>query len=239
MKVIDAFWEKRNLGIDVLEVEIENGDSILKVDERLKNLKADYISVKIPSSMPEFMEVVQQNGFFFREDLIHVRHDLSEITRTAMQQRLYEKMSYRVMTEEDIIILYNEIHKGMFSTDRFSLDEKFTPEQCANRYANWIDDLRAKGAIPYVLMYKEEPSGFIIVISDDNKTYQSVLGGVYEKYRKGGLGAVQMEQEIVKKLGAKYLETTVSSNNVGQLKALIVNGYVPISINHVFAKHLV
>lgn len=48
---------------------------------------------------------------------------------------------------------------------------------------------------------------------------------------------VQKEQEIVKKLGGKKLTTNVSSNNPSQLKALVANGYVPVTVQHVFVKH--
>ena len=74
-------------------------------------------------------------------------------------------------------------------------------------------------------------------MTKDGRLYNSVLGGGYVKYRNTGLGIVQKEQEIVKKLGGKRLETLVSSNNPGQLRALEINGYRTKNINHIFVKH--
>lgn len=237
MKVIDAIWEKRNLGIDVVEVEVQNGDLIEEVALELPQIQSDYICVKIPSDMNEIAEYVQQMGYRFREDQIHMRHDLKPPSRNALQQRLYNAISYQVMNDEDIVELKEEIRKGMFSSDRFSIDKCFTEEQCSNRYINWVDDLLKDGATPYVMSYKGEHSGFIILKTTDERIYQSVLGGAYSKYRKSGLGVIQKEQEITKKMNGKYVETMVSSNNVSQLKALILNGYIPIEINHVFVKN--
>lgn len=237
MKVIDAVWEQRNLGIDVCEIELEKGDSQEEFENQIRNVSADYISVKLPSDMSHLIDMIQANGFSYREDLIHVRHDLHPIQRSSIQQRMYDLVSYHIMNDTEILELKQEIKDGMFSTDRFSTDERFTQEQCTNRYANWVDDLLSNGAIPYVMEYKGQHSGFIILTKKDDKVYQSVLGGAYAKFRKSGMGIVQKEQEIVKQLGGKCVETTVSSNNVGQLKALIVNGYVPFSIDHVFVNY--
>lgn len=236
MKVIHAVWEKRNIGIDVVEVEIEKDDLAEAVSERLDQIKADYISVKLPSYLTEFLDVIQHKKFLYREDLIHVRHRLQPITRTAVQQRMYDSVSYHEMSSRDICELKSEIERGMFSSDRFSIDSRFTKKQCANRYINWVDDLVLSGAKPFVMKYKEEHSGFIILKTEDKKTYQSILGGAYEKFRNSGLGIVQKEQEIVKKLGGTCVETTVSSNNVAQLKALIQNGYIPYDVVHVFSR---
>ena len=92
-------------------------------------------------------------------------------------------------------------------------------------------------SINHAITYKNENSGFVVLRKIDENSYASVLGAAYKKYRRTGLGIIQKEQEIVKNLGGKRVVTSVSSNNVGQLKALILNGYKPYSIEHVFIKH--
>lgn len=238
MKIIDAYWEKRNLGLDVNEIEIEETDHSEGVLRELGKISVDYSVVKLPSSRSDLIPIIQSLGYFFSEDLIHVTHDLHEPIRSRMHQRMYDAMSYRMMDDADIKRLYEEIRKGMFLTDRISQDDFFTPVQAANRYINWVKDLIAAAAIPYTLLYKEEPAGFIILQTKDQKHYESVLGASYLKYRNSGIGIVQKEQEIVKKLGGKSVETQVSTNNISQVKALVLNGYVPKSINHVFTKHI-
>lgn len=122
-------------------------------------------------------------------------------------------------------------------TDRISQDTNFGKEKAAERYVNWVEDMLSKGALPYVMVYKEEAVGFIILQSKDKNTYTSVLGGGYKKFRSSGLGVVQKEQEIVKMLGGKRVITHVSTNNPSQLRALILNGYLLKDVQHVFVKH--
>lgn len=238
MKLIDAFWEKRNLGVETKELICEETDALEEVEKRLKELCAPYLVAKVPGGRPDLTRCVQKAGFLYVEDLIGVSHDLHEVKRHPLHQRLYEATSYRKMEKEDIEQLYKEIQKGMFSSDRISNDTGFDRDRAAVRYRNWADDLLAKGALPYVILYKEEPAGFIILQTGDRVSYISVLGGGYEKFRNSGLGIVQKEQEIVKKLGGKRVETHVSSNNPAQLKALVLNGYIPQRIEHVFTKHM-
>ena len=48
MKKINAVWEKRNLGISCVELEIAEQDPIEAIEEELKKLSADYMVVKAP-----------------------------------------------------------------------------------------------------------------------------------------------------------------------------------------------
>ncbi len=237
MKVIDAVWEKRNLGIDACEVLFEREDAVADISSEFERISAPYTVVKVPSERNDISEYVQKNGYRYIEDLIGMEHDLHDQVRHPLHQRLYEAVAYRSMTEEDYAVLQHEIQSGIFDSDRISKDLKFGKSISAVRYCNWVADLREQGAALYTMLYRQEPSGFIILLTKDGSCYQSVLGGAYRRYLKTGLGMVQKEQEIVKKLGGKKLTTNVSSNNPSQLKALVANGYVPVTVQHVFVKH--
>lgn len=237
MKIIDSVWEKENLGVTSKEVIIDANDSVDDVKTGLSAINDQYIVVKIPASKFEIMNLVQDMGYRFVEELISVEHDLHEVKRNRILQRLYDSLDYRKMNDEDIDTLYHEIDNGMFDSDRISNDPRFSPELSARRYRNWVASMLKNGAIPYVMSYKGEPAGFIILTTKDRLVYHSVLGGGYEKFRKTGLGMVQKEQEIVKLLGGKLVATNVSSNNVNQCKALLANGYTVTNIIHVFVKH--
>lgn len=237
MKVVNAVWEKRNLGVDTYEITFDKKDRIEEIAEEFEHISATYMVVKVPSERSDLGIYVQKKGYYYMEDLILVEHDLHETMRNPLHQRLYDAMSYKKMTEEDIHVLEKEIQDGMFDSDRISQDNLFGKEMSAVRYRNWTRDLLMQGALPYVILYKQEPAGFIILQTRDGICYESVLGGGYQKYRMTGLGIVQKEQEIVKKLGGKKVVTHVSSNNVSQLKALAMNGYVPANVEHIFIKH--
>lgn len=237
MKIVEAVWEKRNLGVSSYEVIIEKDDSTDEIEKKLSELDAEYIVVKVSSDNSVVLPSVQKAGFEYIEDLIHVEHDLSEVARNRIIQRLYDETTYREMNEEDKQQLWAEIADGMFDSDRISNDPHFGKEKAAVRYTNWIKDLLTKGAKIYAIRYRDDSTGFVILETKDGLTYHSVLGGGYRKYRKSGIGIIQKEQEITKSLGGKRVVTTVSSNNVGQFKALIMNGYKPYAIEHIFIKH--
>lgn len=238
MRIVNAVWEKKNLGVNAYELSIETGDNIDEVKQQIENIDGDYIVIKVPSDLSEFNSIVQELGFLYIEDLIHVEHDLKEVERNRIIQRLYDETTYREMTDEDFEQLITEIKDGMFDSDRISNDPHFGKEKAANRYINWSKDLRNKGARFYAIRYRDDSTGFVVLDTKDQITYSSILGGGYQKYRKSGIGIIQKEQEITKALGGKRVVTTVSSNNVGQFKALIMNGYKPYSIEHVFVKHI-
>lgn len=237
MKIIDATWEKENLGVTSKEVLVDLNDSVNDVKAGLVNLNDQYIVVKVPASLFGITALVQDMGYRFVEEMIEVEHDLHEVKRSRILQRLYDSLDYREMTASDIETLYSEVDKGMFSTDRISNDPHFSAELSARRYKNWIKSMLNTGAIPYVMSYKGEPAGFIILTTKDRIVYHSVLGGGYEKFRKTGLGMVQKEPEIVRLLGGKFVSTNVSSNNVNQCRALLANGFTVRNINHIFVKH--
>ena len=237
MKIIDAIWEKENLGVTSKEVLVDLNDSVNDVKAGLVNLNDQYIVVKVPASLFGITALVQDMGYRFVEEMIEVEHDLHEVKRSRILQRLYDSLDYREMTASDIETLYSEVDKGMFSTDRISNDPHFSAELSARRYKNWIKSMLNTGAIPYVMSYKGEPAGFIILTTKDRIVYHSVLGGGYEKFRKTGLGMVQKEPEIVRLLGGKFVSTNVSSNNVNQCRALLANGFTVRNINHIFVKH--
>ena len=237
MRIVNAIWEERNLGVTTTEITIERGDNPESVNAQLSLVDSEYSVVKIPSDMERVLKIVHNHGYAFIEDMIHVEHDLNEVEMSAVLKRLYEKTSYREMTDQDFDQLQAEIEKGMFDNDRISNDEFFAKGLSSKRYMNWTKDLRSHGALFFVITYGNECSGFVALEKKDEKTYYSVLGGGYEKFRKSGLGIIQKEPEITRKLGGKRLITSVSSNNVGQLKALVMNGYKPYAIDHVLVKH--
>ena len=238
MKKVNADWELRNLNVKTIEVVIEKDDSSVYVQQQLSEIDGDYVVVKVSSDINGMINIIQNCGYKYIEDLIHVEHDLREVTRSRVLQRLYDETTYRRMNDDDINQLFDEVDDGMFDSDRISNDPMFGKDFAARRYSNWLRNLLNKGASFYVIRYRNDSTGFVVLETADGINYHSVLGGGYRKYRSSGMGIIQKEQEITRALGGRRVLTSVSSNNVKQLKALIVNGYVPYSIDHIFVKHI-
>lgn len=237
MKKIDAVWEKRNLGVSTVEVSFDEKDTIQEIKECLKNLKDEYVVLKIPSHRPDILPLVHELGYQYIEDMVYISSDLQEINRTPLEQRFYDAVSVEAMNEKDMKVLEEEIRKGLFDSDRIYLDPYFSHEIAQQRYVNWVKDEYERGTLFFKYIYKNETIGFFGLREVENGHYTSFLGGIYLNYRKGGIGTVVKVPDTVKKLGGKKVSTSVSTNNVVQIKSLIKNGYIPESISHTFIKH--
>lgn len=238
MRVVDAYWDTKSLGKKTFELSVDELDSLEDIQNTLQRLDAEYLVVKVSSGSSEVSMKLQEMGFYFIEEQITMEHDLHEVNRNSVLQRMYDSMSYSIMDDAEFDTLLSEVKDGLFSTDRISLDPQLGMHYAVKRYVNWIKQLRESKAYLYALKYKDDLEGFVIIKeTNDERIYESVLGGAFKKYRNSGLGLVQKEQDIVKKLGGKKLYTTVSSNNVSQVKALVTNGYIPMKITRVFIRH--
>jgi len=239
MKVVDAVWEKRNLGVTSVEMEVELDDTLEEIEKVLKEVKGQYLALKVPSSRTDVTWLVAEYGYIYVEDMMFFEHDLSPIERTPLQQRLYDSIRIEPMQDEDFKILFEEIEQGSFSFDRISNDPHFTEEQSTRRFRNWLNDERERGAefLKGVRVKDGEMTGFFTIRDIGNGVYTSALGGVFMKWRKGGMGTNVQTPEEVKKRGGKKIVLGVSTNNMIQIRALIQNGYFPTKTNHVYVKH--
>ena len=238
MNIVDAVWEKRNLGVSVQEISFDGVDDEAAFRDGIVKLDAQYQVAKVASENVPITKLIQEVGFEFIEDQIELFHDLRVVNHNSLHQRMRDAISYHVMSDEEIDELMEEVNGGMFDTDRISVDPEFGKEMAASRYANWISDLLKQGALCYAQEYKGRNCAFVILKEGDRGIYHSVLGGYYKEFRKTGLGVVWREMDIVRELGGKGIETAVSSNNPLQLRSLCLNGYLPKSVKHVFVKHI-
>ncbi|MEG2522330.1 MAG: hypothetical protein RSA90_00160 [Lachnospiraceae bacterium] len=238
MKIVDAVWEKRNLGVNTVEIEVEQNDTTPEVKRYLEELGTAYQVLKIPNSRFDMSQVAGDCQFHFVEGMMKLSNMLMDISRTSVQQRMYDAVSIQNMNHEDIDYLFNEIKAGMFDSDRISIDPYFGKRQAAERYAGWIEDEIERNTEFIKYVYKDETIGFFTLRESTQGVYVSVLGGIYKRFRKSGIGTVVKVPEAVKVRGGKQLEVYVSTNNIIQIKTLLINGYVPKSVHYVYVKHM-
>lgn len=237
MIVKNAVWEKRNLGVDSVEMEVEPKDTYEEVEKVLSEVQSQYLALKIPTTRTDLTWLAAKYGYVYVEDMMFLEHNLQPIERTPLQQRLYDAVKVVPMEEEDFPILFEEIKKGSFAFDRISNDPFFTKEQSITRFLNWLNDEKERGAEFLKGMKKDEMIGFFTIREIEDGVYTSALGGTFMKWRRGGLGTNVQTPEEVKKRGGKKLVLGVSTNNMIQIRALIQNGFFPVRANHVYVKH--
>ena len=237
MKIIEAYWEKKNLGVDTLEITFDQNDSMAEVAQLLSHVKAEYIVLKVPTELTKLLPLIQNNGYQYIEDMIHLVNHLPEIQMSLLETRLYDSITTEKMTDSDMEQLYAEIRNGLFNKDRIYLDPYFSHEMAKTRYINWIKDEKARGTEFLKHTYKNNTIGFFALRELQNGHYISFIGAIYEEYRKLTMGTVAKVQDEVKRRNGKKLSTNVSSNNISEIKALTSKGYIAENITHTFIQH--
>jgi hypothetical protein len=241
MKIIDAYWEKRNLGVESVEFEIESSDGNEVIDDTLRNEK-QYNVVKVPAGRAKAIYGLTEKGYIFIECAISLQYDLSNFSNTPLsevQKRMMDSISFSAMSKSDLETLFSQIRSGLFETDRICIDPFFTKQQAAERYINWIEDSIAKDAIVNKLIYKNESIGFFVNREIRECVYYPFLSGMYQDHKRSGLGlsAIYMPLKNSKMSGGRSVSTVVSTNNVAVLKMHFLLGFFVRSVNYVFIKH--
>ena len=239
MRVIDAFWEKRNLGVETVEINIDINDKIEDIKKAIEEVKAEYVVVKVPAGYIDAMFLLNDMGYKNMETIIHATHNLKNIELEGIQKRINDSVSYEPMNDDDIEELFQEIKKGLFTTDRIYLDPYFTKEQASNRYIGWIKDELSRGTEAFKLIYKDKSIGFFMFKETEKDVYYPFLAGVYEDYRSTGLGFTFNYKPICEaiKRNGKMISTFISSNNNNTVRMHSIFGFQFNKMDYVYIKH--
>lgn len=240
MRIIDAFWEKRNLGIDVSEVVVEENDTLDDLDSVLKDNKSSYCVLKINTGQIDLLWRAQELGFKLIETGIELEGRIDNLGLPAFYNRFE---SFLTVDEGDENIrerVMSLIRKGdIFSTDRIALDPYFSKKMAGERYYNWINDELERGSKLVIAYYKDEPIAFGVNKSLDEQTYDAFLGGMLPNVSNKGLGfaALYANYVSIKNQGGRKIVTRVSSNNSPILRLHIQYGYGITNMNYILVKH--
>ncbi|CAH1201696.1 hypothetical protein PAECIP111893_01699 [Paenibacillus plantiphilus] len=230
MKRSDAFWEMRNLGRTVLEINCDDNDTV----DCLKDLASDcetydYLVAKIPKGRLDLVHAFEDRGFRFLETQIELLYDLKKMREVSgYVKRMADQARYRkVHTLEQLNVLLSRIEEDLFITDRVSLDPLLGTKMAHTRYLNWLSDSLQTGASIYEVELKSRDIGFFYVTEIDSTTGYGALASVYKEYRKRGWGLVVLEAgfKYAKEAGYSRIITRVSSNNLEALRANLNVGF--------------
>lgn len=240
MKIINATWEERNLGLKTQEIEVQLKDTVEDLSHCLVSLNSAYQVLKIPSGRIDLMLFAEKEKFNFVETQFHSYGKLSEAACIASDKK-FNKYNLLCSSNSDnetygqVIRLVND---GIFGTDRIALDNNFGVEIANRRYANWIGDLQKNENTELrTVWFNKEIAGFLIG-SANGKKYKAILGGVVPKYQ-GFLG-FYVYGTIFRDLANKYefLDVAYSSNNLPIVK-LYEFFKIPIKeLTYIYIKHV-
>lgn len=237
MKIIEAIWEKRNLGVTTQEVTIEITDNISDL-LKLKALLSEYQVVKLPIDRADFIFQIQNIGFNFAEIIYESQHNLSEPILYGPINRLKDNFCYARVELADIDRIKTRILDGIFRTDRVALDPNFGVLDAGKRYVGWLADEIDSGSYVFELRYKNNSYAFF-VMSVKEKVCYGRIGGVYLNTKGFGLGILLNYYEIVvaRELGCTSLTTSFSSNNNPIYLINEMLGYKTRPTFNIFVRH--
>lgn len=224
MKIIDAYWEKRNIGLKTCEIIFEEKDSI--DDYMAANIEKNfrYSVAKIPSANLNILHKLEDIGYKFIETQFNICVATTELDKLYKKWiRIIDGTHYqRLQNSKDLEIILSNVSAGMFNTDRISLDEKLGKETSAERYNNWIKDLyKDRDTEIFYLTKQGNRAGFFVLRKDSKNCFTSVIAGVFNEYQGHGLSVaiIYYYLKLALERDAKYVFTSFSSNNMGMLNS--------------------
>ena len=240
MKVVDAVWEKRNLGVTCCEITVDDDDKREDVQRIMYiSKKYQYVVFKVASTRPDIVRLLQDEGYRYIECLLTTSLQLKDFKVPVKYKTVVDKCSLTRMDDEDIKFLCDELDKGLFHTDRVYIDPHFSHDLAANRYKNWMLDLVHNGIDIYKVVYEGDDVGFVLNKEIKPNVYDGILIGVYSKYANSGMGyCVECASaSFYKSLRAKKILGRVSTNNPEAVKVVSSFGSIIKRIDYIFVMH--
>lgn len=242
MKIIDAYWERRNLGVDVKEIVCDEPDAVEELKEVLLHIETPYSVVKIPSGCVPLLLTAQQCGYFLIEVSISYEGSLKTLSPPRVYEHFAPHVSIAGASPDLVRKALDEMESGrVFTTDRIALDPVFSKETAGKRYANWCRDEMEAGAAMEIACYKGEPFAFNVSREKKDRpgAFLGLMGGMFPEFLNKGMGflLVHCEIEVCRKNGGKWCLGTTSSNNMPSLRLHLRYGFEMTHTQYVLIKH--
>jgi len=237
--VIDAIWEKRNLGVTCVEATVEPADTPAVIRSRLAEVDAQYVVVKLPAGRADAMFCLSELGYAFIEASIHVTWKVAPLELSGLQRRLADSTGHVLMDDDDKQVLWSELRKGIHDTDRVSLDPHFAKERAAERYVGWIQDEIERGTDVYKLTYKDQAIGYFTMKNLGEGVYYPFLAGLYASHASSGLGFIVPYKPMceVAARGGRAISTHISTNNERAIRIHVSLGFSFGQVTYIYVKH--
>ena len=126
MKIIDAVWEKENLGVETKEIVIEKGDAKSAVLKSLSEIFAQYLVVKVPSDFEPISYELFNLGFVFIETMNRLGNNMQLKPISEQKQKIVQETDCVEMSDTDFEYMSKKIMEDlMFRTDGIARDPYF------------------------------------------------------------------------------------------------------------------
>lgn len=244
MRTTHATWELENIGADAWEITLDASDTpeALEAEERrIAALGAQYIVVKTPVNCSRLLFGLPKLGYAFVEMVFHVMIRRDAYHMPDVIARFDRGLKVTEIREADgRERVYALIRRGIFVSDRVSIDPVFGVSKGGNRYANWLKSMLEKGGFLYEVSSGEKPIGFFVICRKDADTVDPVLMGMYDEGNDRGMGALLHKKTLDTCFthDCKRLTSTIVSNNAKVLHVYVNAGATITDTLYTYVKHL-
>ena len=242
MVIKETPWERRNLGVNGVEFYFDTKDTVDQIETAaLLDRIHDYQVAHLPIGRMDLLRSLAKGGFDFVETKFALSADLKTLSLPRAFLKYEDLLAYHPAGTQEMELICSEIKKGIFDTDKISLDPVFGKELAGKRYALWTADNVEKGTgKAYIVEYRGNNIGFFITKEVTEKVADSFLAALFsnEKYLGLGFSVLFLPMLQAKKEGKRRIITGVSSNNPASLRLHLSLGYEVDNIEYVMVKHL-
>jgi hypothetical protein len=222
LKITNAIWEQRNIGLNVCEIQFGIGDGETEIGTALGGEEYDYYVAKVPVENISLVHALEERGFRYLENQLNITFTPDEVNR--IDKRWIERFSGYSCTllksEVEFSNIIKKTDEGLFEKDRFSVDPLIAEGVSDRRIANWIGDIyrRGKSSI-YMLKREDEIVGFFIIRNTRKSSVYVEMAAIFSKYRNQGLSFLLIYNILLmsSESGAKEISASVSTNNISTI----------------------
>ncbi len=218
IKIVDAYWEKRNLGKAVTEIIVPVHQDLAELKNCILNLDTELVYVKVHHSNIEVVKFLENLDFEYCENLFSIKKRLRFFKMHPTFENALSNLYSNPVNDLDLENIFHELDKNMFSSDRIALDPNFGQDISNLRYKNWLNDmynLKDEYQINIIKNDYDEPIGFYTNQYKGNIA-NAPLGGIFSDYQNKGLSHSIIYFPLMDALKnkCKILKTQISGNNL-------------------------
>lgn len=248
MILINTDWENKNLNVDSCEIVVGEEDLQLSESDIVDFInnntldKYKYIVFKTSIINLSILNAMAKLKFMYIENQLSYELKKDDYFKSDSFEK-YNSESYscsRVNNKPDFDFVVSEIIKGIYTTDRISLDNKFGIEVSNRRYANWAKNIFESNKGELFIVYNNDvPIGFEIGEFKE-KHFNMILSGLFTNFQHKGVGNYWQNtflNTIFKQCDS--VKTNVSSNNMSIIKIRQKANFTITSIKTVYIKNTI
>ncbi len=237
MKIIDAFWEKRNLGLRVCELIFGSNDVIdHDIITEIEN-SYDYLIAKIPGNSTALMHDLEERGFRYLENqqVIYFQTDQFLKISKFWKNRFHEIQCARISEIDSLERICSEIRKGLYLDGRISADPLIEKGISDLRIVNWLRDLHTKSSTSvYSLKKGDLLIGYFVLEDIGNNHLNIVQAGIFKEFQNKGFSFLLLYNILNTALvnGYKGIFASISTGNIKTLNS--ISRFVKFSVKDTF-----